>query len=118
MFFLFRASRHTALKCSQISPFPTSLHRSKFSVQVRDFVDLVVTRLSDLKSQEKTKRYKGADIGYDRAMGVEGPTDRETSHLGGDCSDPAVREVGERVTVFAGLRVFHVWKSGMDTCNR
>lgn len=74
-------------------PFPTLMYRATFSVQVRDFVDLVVTRLSDLKSQENAKRRKRPETGRDRSPGVEGLMNRETGHPGGDCSDPTVREV-------------------------
>ncbi|CAM9923426.1 unnamed protein product [Scytosiphon promiscuus] len=66
--------------------------RAKFSVQVRDLVDLVATRLSDLKTRDDAYRPRGVEEGhhYHYASGVENPSERES----GGCSDPITREVG------------------------
>ncbi len=73
------------------------LCRAKFSVQVRDYVDLCATRIADL-GQDAARRCKGPETGqtgHDRSPGVEGSgsANRETSHRHGDCSDPTTREV-------------------------
>ena len=72
---------------------PAPLRRAKFSVQIRDLVDLVVTRLSDLNGQSKARRRKGTASDHDRSPGMGVPVDRASSHLGGDYGDPTTKEV-------------------------
>jgi len=68
------------------------LCRAKFSVQVRDYVDLCVTRIADL-GQAAARRRSGPETGHDRSPGVEGSAIGESSHRHGDCGDPTTREV-------------------------
>lgn len=75
---------------SYLCPLPTPPRRAKFSVQVREFVDLVITRLSDLKSQEETRRRKEIGTTCDRSPGVGIPG--AMTHIEDD-GDPAMREV-------------------------
>lgn len=72
---------------------PTLLPRKAFSVQVRDYLDLCVTRLADLKGQEGTGRCKENEAGHDRSPGVGESDNRETRHIDEDCGDPTTREV-------------------------
>lgn len=68
------------------------LCRAKFSVQVRDYVDLCVTRIADL-GHNAARRCKGPETGGDRSPGMQGSANGETSHRHGDCGDPTTREV-------------------------
>lgn len=70
----------------------TPLCRAKFSVQIRDFLDLVVTRLSDLNGQGDARR---------RLLNTAGSGDprgavlaRARSGVGESDGDPSRREVG------------------------
>lgn len=71
----------------------TLLSRKAFSVQVRDYLDLCVTRLADLKGQEVPGRCKKNQAGHDRSPGVRESINRETGHVDGDGGDPTTREV-------------------------
>lgn len=71
----------------------SSLFRKSFSVQVRDYLDLCVTRLADLKGQEETGRCKENGTRHDRTPGAGESISRETGHVDGDCGDPTTREV-------------------------
>lgn len=73
--------------------FPAPLRRAKFSVQIRDLVDLIVTRLSDLNGQSEVRRRKGTGLDHDRSPGKGVPADRASSHLGGGYGDPITKEV-------------------------
>lgn len=73
--------------------FPAPLRRAKFSVQIRDLVDLVVTRLSDLNGQSAVRRRNGTGSDHDRSPGMGVPLDRASSHLGGGYGDPITKEV-------------------------
>lgn len=82
-------------------PLPTLLCRKVFSVQIRDFVDLCITRLADLNRQERTRRCKEPDRGRDRTPGMGESINRDTGHLDGDCGDPTTREVKSKGAAFA-----------------
>lgn len=67
--------------------------RASFSVQVRDFVDLVVTRLSDLNGRDEAQRRREGGEGRQRTRGAEASCTRDSSLPGRDCGDPTTREV-------------------------
>lgn len=74
-------------------PLRTPLSRKAFSVQVRDYLDLCVTRLADLKGQAETGRCKENETGQDRTPGVGKSINSETCNVDGDYGDPTTREV-------------------------
>lgn len=73
-----------------VRSFP--LPRANFSGQIRDLIDLIVTRISDLQSQGVARRLMGAGGLFvnDTRLGGTGITaDRDR-----DNADPTIREVG------------------------
>ncbi|CAM9570933.1 unnamed protein product [Ectocarpus sp. 6 AP-2014] len=68
--------------------------RASFSVQVRDFIDLVVTRLSDLNGRGGAQRRREGGKGRQLPRGAEGSCNRDSALPGRDCGDPTTREVG------------------------
>ncbi|CAM9413171.1 unnamed protein product [Ectocarpus sp. 12 AP-2014] len=66
--------------------------RASFSVQVRDFIDLVVTRLSDLNGRGGAQRRREGGEGRQRTRGAEGSCKRDLALAGRDCGDPTTRE--------------------------
>ncbi|CAM9876477.1 unnamed protein product, partial [Ectocarpus sp. 4 AP-2014] len=66
--------------------------RASFSVQVRDFIDLVVTRLSDLNGRGGAQRRREGGEGRQRPRGAEGSCNRDSALPGRDCGDPTTRE--------------------------
>ncbi|CAM9654224.1 unnamed protein product [Ectocarpus sp. 12 AP-2014] len=66
--------------------------RASFSVQVRDFIDLVVTRLSDLNGRGGAQRRREGGEGRQRTPAAEGSCNRDSALPGRDCGDPTTRE--------------------------
>lgn len=66
--------------------------RASFSVQVRDFIDLVVTRLSDLNGLGGVQRRREGGEGRQRTRVGEGPCNRDSALAGRDCGNPTTRE--------------------------
>lgn len=93
-------------------PLPTLQSRRVFSVQVRDYVDLCITRLADLKAQEEASTCKKAETGHDRTPGVGESINRETGHVDGDCGDPNTREVNNKGVDFTA----YVSRSFTERC--
>lgn len=82
------------------------LRRAKFSVQVRDFLDLVVTRLSDLNGQDDARRRLSNTAGSgDPHNGVV--LARARNVVGDGDGDPSSREVGHKSRVSLGGGASH-----------